>query len=174
MILLLLACARSADTGGAPTGSAEPVSCPPPEPGGSAPGEYATDVVASDCRGEAVSLHGLCGRPALVVNYYGWCPSCGDNAALARQLADAYPELAAAVVLTEDPLGALADEAFCASYEETWPSAAAVWMDPARGLETYGSTDLVLVLDREGVLRFNRQTSNQGLIVAAVEEVVGN
>ena len=107
-MILLLACASepSADTASAE----DAVRCPPSEPGGLEPGQPAQDVAFIDCTGEAVSLHGLCGRPALVVNWYGWCPSCETNAALGRRLADEHPDLAVAIVLDEDPLADPVDE----------------------------------------------------------------
>lgn len=149
------------------------ISCPPAEPTGTAEGGHAADVVVQTCDGARASLHGLCGQAALVVNWYGWCPSCEDNAALARQLAEAHPELSVAVTLTEDPLGAPMDAAFCNSYQEYYPSPASVWMDPDRALEAYGSTDLVLVLGADGTLALARQTSNEALITAAVEAALG-
>jgi hypothetical protein len=45
-------------------------------------------------------------------------------------------------------------------------------MDPAKMLELYGSTDLVLVADQTGTLVFQRQTSTESAIRAAVEEVL--
>ena len=127
----------------------------------------------TDCIGTTASLHGLCGRPALVINWYGWCPSCEDNAELGRALADEHADLAVAVVLDEDPLSAPADAALCAQYVSTYPSAAQVWLDPDGELEIYGETDLVLVLDPSGVITFARQTATQDAIVAAVEAVLG-
>jgi len=149
------------------------VTCPPAEPTGSAEGERAADVFVQTCDGAVASLHGLCGAPALVVNWYGWCPSCEDNAALARQLAQAHPALRVAITLTEDPLAEPVDADFCASYQDYYPSPAVVWMDPDRALEAYGSTDLVLVLDADGTLELARQTSNEEVITAAVAAALG-
>ncbi len=172
MILVALGCVADDSAAVVTETAAEFVECPPPEPTGLAVGERALDVAFTDCAGAATSLHGLCGRPALVLNWYGWCPSCEANAELARRLADAHAGLAVAVVLTENPLSEPADPAFCADYVEANPSAAYTWTDPLRGLEAYGDTDLVLVLARDGTITFQRQTSSEELIVAAVEEVL--
>lgn len=179
MILLLLACAGGpvGEHTGAPDSadadSAPEVECPPPEPWAMDVGAHAVDVVMSDCGGQPRSLHGLCGAPALVVNWYGWCASCGENAELARALADEHAELAVAIVLDEDPLSSPVDQEFCAAYEATYPSPAAVWMDPGKRLEQYGTTDLVLVLDHAGTLILNRQTATADTIIAAVESALG-
>jgi hypothetical protein len=158
-VILWLACA------GAGTPDA---SCPPEGPFGRAPGDAAEDIALTDCAGDAVTLRGLCGTPAVIGSWYGWCPSCESHAALIRRLADAHPELAAAVVLNEDPLGAPMDGDFCSMYAETYPSAAAVWMDPDDRLEAYGTTDFVLVLSADGVIEFARETASEDTIEAAV------
>lgn len=170
MILLWLACASAPSENGVETAAS--VECPPPEPTGLAVGEPAQDVGFTDCAGTATSLHGLCGSPALVVSWYGWCPSCEDNAELARSLADAHANLAVVVVLSENPLAEPVDSGFCAAYVEANPSAAHAWVDATAAFTAYGSTDLVLVLDREGTIQFSRQTSTDELIVAAVEGVL--
>lgn len=143
-------------------------SCPPSGPVGRSPGEVAEDVALTDCDGASVSLRGLCGAPAVVGSWYGWCPSCESHAALIRRLADEHPGLAAAVVLNEDPLGAPMDGEFCAMYADTYPSAAAVWMDPDDRLESWGTTDFVLVLSADGVVEFARETASEDTIEAAV------
>jgi hypothetical protein len=150
----------------------EDVTCPPAGPYGREVGDPAEDVAMADCDGAPVSIHGLCGRPALVVNWYGWCPTCEDNAGLARQLADAHPDLAVAIVLDEDPLAAPVDPEFCAAYADAKPSAAALWADPEGAFEVYGTTDLVLVLDRAGTVSFVRNTATEAAITAAVDAVL--
>jgi hypothetical protein len=148
--------------------------CPPADPTGLAVGDIAQDVAFTDCAGAPVSLHGLCGQPALIANWYGWCPSCEDNAALARDLAAAHAELAVAIVLDEDPLNHPVDADLCQLYSDTYPSDAQIWMDPAGELEVYGDTDLILVLDRDGRLVFNRRTATEDAITAAVEGVLAD
>lgn len=167
-MIALLACAAAPPDSAPPS----PVQCPPPSPTGRAVGDPADDVVLADCAGAPASLHGLCGRPALVVAWYGWCPSCDANAALARSLAEEHETLAVAVALVEDPLSQPVDAPFCGLYADAYPSPAAVWMDPEHRIEAYGGTDLVLVLDRDGTLRFVRQTSSEALIREAVDAVV--
>lgn len=176
ILVALVGCAREPESTAPishPEDTAPDVTCPPLEPTGLAVGERALDVVMADCMGAPASLHDLCGRPALIANWYGWCPSCEENAALVRRLADEHPDLSVAVVLDEDPLADPVDAGLCAAYRDAYPSASAVWMDPRKALEAYGSTDLVLVLDRDGTLRFVRQTATEDAIVAAVEDVIG-
>lgn len=168
-LILLLACAPTAPKDSAPDSAPPAVSCPPAEPWGLDAGERALDVEFTDCAGEVASLHGLCGGPALIVNWYGWCPSCEENAELARSLADELPGLAVAVVLEDDPLAESPEPEYCAAYEESRPSAARVWLDPTGALERYGETDLVLVLEADGTIGFVDQTSDEATIRAAVE-----
>jgi hypothetical protein len=149
------------------------VVCPPPEPYGRAIGDHAEDVEATTCAGDPRSLHGFCGSPTLITSWYGWCPSCRDNAALARELADENATtLHVAVVLEEDPLGHPVDADLCDEYIDAYPSAAAAWMDPDLQLDAYGTTDLVLVLAADGSLTFVRQTATEDAIRAAVEAVL--
>jgi peroxiredoxin len=129
------------------------------------------DVAFTTCDGEPASLQGLCGRPALVLNWYGWCPSCETNAKLARRLAEEHEELDAVVVLSEDPVGRSVGDEFCEAYAYSYPSRAQLWTDPDGRLEIYGTTDLVLVIDREGRLTLVRETSNEAVIVDAVGAV---
>lgn len=144
------------------------VPCPAPGPYGVAEGDYAEDVALRTCEGETAALHDLCGAPALVVNWYGWCPSCEGNADLARELS---ADLQAVVVLVEDPLAEPASAEVCEQYVEARPSDAAVWLDPDASMGIYGSTDLVLVLTAEGAISFVHETSNEEAIRRAVGEV---
>jgi hypothetical protein len=166
VIALLAACAE------VPPPDEPAVACPPAGPTGLAVGDTVEDVALEDCSGSAVSPHDLCGAPALVASWYGWCPSCSDNADLARSLAADHPDLQVRVALVEDPLGAPADPDLCDAYVATWPSAAGVWIDPDRALEVYGTTDLVLVLAADGTITFLRETATEDAIVAAVEDVL--
>lgn len=161
MIALLLACADPVDST-----VVDAPACPPE-------GEGAVlDVGFTTCAGDPVSLHALCGAPALITTWYGWCPTCNDNAALARTLADEHPGLRVAVALTEDPLTAPVDADLCGQYEATYPSRVATWMDPDAALAVYGTTDYVLVLDRDGRIAFSRETTTEATIRAAVEDVL--
>ena len=108
----------------------------------------------------------------MIAAWYGWCPSCSTNAALARDLADAHPELRVVVSLNEDPLGDPVDGALCDEWVATYPSAADAWIDPADGLEVYGTTDLIVVLDAEGTVQFRRQTATEDAIREAVAAVL--
>jgi peroxiredoxin len=148
------------------------VACPPVGATGTDVGDPAADVALADCAGAPTALSELCGQPALVVSWYGWCPSCSTNADLAADLADEHADLAVVVALLEDPLGAPADADLCTEYAATWPSAAAIWTDAAHGLERYGTQDLVVVLDRAGTIAFRRETATEQAIVDAVEEVL--
>ncbi len=169
ILLVLLGCAGP---GGETAGTPAPVNCPPAGETGLSEGDVAQDVTMTRCDGAARSIHGLCGQPALLVNYYGWCASCATNASLGRDLADQYPDLAVAIVLNEDPLSEPVDAEFCDAYVDAYPSGAEVWMDPGGALEVYGTTDLIVVLDAEGTLRFVRETSNEDVIVEAVGGVI--
>jgi hypothetical protein len=132
-------------------------------------------VATTTCAGEARSLHGFCGHPTLITSWYGWCASCQDNAALARELADAHDgALHVAVVLEQDPLGDPADGDLCDAYVDAYPSTAAAWLDPERQLEAYGTTDLVLVLAADGTLTFARQTATEDAIREAVDAVLAD
>ncbi len=163
MIVLLLACAEPVDSAVVDTSV-----CPPE-------GEGAVlDLGFTNCAGDPTSLHDLCGSPALITAWYGWCPTCNDNAALARTLADEHPDLTVAVALTEDPLSAPVDADLCVQYEQTYPSSVATWMDPEAALAAYGTTDYVLVLDANGRVAFSRETSTEATIRAAVDAVVAD
>lgn len=144
------------------------VACPPPPPHGQTLGAHAIDVTVTDCAGTPTSIHGLCGKPALIINWYGWCASCEDNAELARALAAEHSDLSVVIALDEDPLAHAVDSAFCAAYTDAHPTSAATWLDANKALETYGTTDLVLVLAADGTLLFNRETSTVSTITAAV------
>ena len=135
-------------------------------------GDHATDVASTDCSGIETSIHGLCGAPALIVNWYGWCASCEDNAELARAIAAESAALNVVIVLDEDPLAHAVDAGFCGDYADANPTTAQYWMDPGKALEAYGKTDLVLVLEADGALAFNRETSTASAIRAAVDAVL--
>jgi len=120
---------------------------------------------------DSVFFHDLCGKPALIANWYGWCASCEDNAALARQLAEEFPDTSFILVLDENPLSEPVDADFCMAYQNAYPSPAQIWMDPEKKLEVYGSTDLILVLDQEGKIVFKRQTATESAIREAVLSV---
>jgi hypothetical protein len=135
-------------------------------------GEGIAELGLFSCGEEPVAFQNFCGSPLLVVSWYGWCPSCQQNTEVARALKEEHPELAVVVALEEDPLGVAVEPSLCEQYQQTYPSQAEVWMDPAKMLELYGSTDLVLVADQTGTLVFQRQTSTESAIRAAVEEVL--
>lgn len=161
MIALLLGCAEPVDS--------DAVDAPVCPPEGD---EVVLDLAFTDCAGAPTSLHDLCGSPALITTWYGWCPTCNDNATLARALADEHPELAVAVTLTEDPLHAPVDADLCLQYEATYPSRVLAWLDADAALAVYGTTDYVLVLDRDGRVAFSRATTTEVTIRAAVDAVL--
>jgi hypothetical protein len=130
------------------------------------------DFAFTDCAGAAVSLHDLCGAPALITAWYGWCPTCNDNATLGRALAEEHPGLTVAVALTEDPLADPVDAELCVQYEQTYPSRVLTWIDADAVLAAYGTMDLVLVLDDGGEVAFSRETSTESTIRTAVDAVL--
>ena len=151
------------------TKAESPVECP--DTGGYVEGAPAADVALVDCDGSAVTLRDLCGEPALVVAWYGWCPSCQGNAELAMSLAAEHQDLASVVALVEDPLGDPVDGALCEEYRETYPSSAKVWVDEAGVLAGWGEMDLVLVLEADGTIALARETSNEDVIREAIRSV---
>ncbi len=164
LLSLLLACAGEQPPD-------EEIACST-EPTGLAVGTVVEDLAFQDCDGSEVGFRDLCGRPTLVMNWYGWCPPCESHAALARELAAEYPELQSVIVLNEDPLNAPADPELCELYVDTYPSDAKVWIDPEDHLEIYGTTDLVLVIDRDGTLLFYRDSATDDAIREAVAGAV--
>ncbi|HEY3352196.1 MAG TPA: redoxin family protein [Polyangia bacterium] len=162
----LLACAPAGEAG---DGGA--ANCPPAPPYGTAVGAVAGDLAFAGCDGAPVRLHDLCGRVALVVSYYGWCASCSYYARLGDTLARDYGArgLAALVVIVEDATHQPATAATCAEVRTALGLGVPTALDPAHGLEAYGDTDLVMVLDRGGQIVFQRQGPDPAAVTTAIE-----
>ena len=171
-VLTLLACGPAATPDPAP---AKPATvCPPPGPYGYERGATIADLRFDDCDGNPVSLHDLCGADAgLVVNFYGWCPSCYDFVRLAGELDKSRSGLATFVVITEDPAQAPASADYCDSIRTRYGLSGTVAIDPAKALEAYGTTDLVMVTGRSGKIAFLRNNATEAAVTAAVDEQLG-
>jgi hypothetical protein len=128
-------------------------------------------LVLNACDGSAVTLHDLCGEPALVTHLYGWCPGCFNHLDLAVGIV-AEHGIMSWLVITEDPLGAPPSEEYCSAFELQYPTVT-VLTDADRDLESrYGGPDLMLVLDRDGQVIMAREDASDDAILQAVSDVL--
>ncbi len=151
-----------------PTASSEPSSpvCPPTAPGGFLVGDTLPDLTFTGCDGAAVALHDLCGAPALIYHYAGWCPSCLHFLEDLPALADAAglaPEQVL-VLVSEDPAGGTATLAYCQGLlgEIEIPGRAA--LDPRGG----GTSGLVIVTDADARVVLHREDAPYAAVVEAL------
>lgn len=136
-------------------------------------GQIATDLTFDACDGGQVSIHDQCGaRVTMVVFAFGWCLPCIDHIGLAGELQETWPDLNVVVALAEDALGDPATEGFCTDFADH-VGAGDVWLlDPTQQMGLYGGPGDVLILDADGVIRFNRDDATDGAIADAVEAAV--
>jgi len=148
------------------------VECPPPGPFGYEPGATVTDLTLLDCDGAPVSLHDLCGASAgLVVNFYGWCPSCYDFLRLANELTVSRGDrgFRAIAVVSENPIEEPATAEYCRAIRARFAPAATVVYDPDGAIEAYGTTDLAMVTDRSAKIVFKRRDATERAVTTAVD-----
>lgn len=149
--------------------------CPPPPPYGIDPQQTLADTVFTDCEGRRVHLHGLCGSSAIVlVSFYGWCASCYSVIDAVDAIATDYADrgLRALLVVAEMPNGDKATTGYCQGIRELrgWDLQAVV--DPQAAFEVHGTTEVVLVLDRELGIAFKAIGPSEGSLRQAVSEVL--
>ncbi|MFH1532622.1 MAG: hypothetical protein ABIK09_18000 [Pseudomonadota bacterium] len=163
LVLCLLAAAQGCEPD--PTeGSSS--TCPPVGSFGFAKGELLPALTFEGCDETHVALHDLCGAPALIYHYAGWCPSClhflEDLPALMDE-AGLAPEQVV-VLVSEDPAGGRATLPFCQGLlgEVEIPGIAA--LDP-RGGETSG---LVIVTDASARVVLRREDAPSAAILEAL------
>ncbi len=135
--------------------SDSPPTCPPTTSEGFEEGEFLPDLTFDGCDGTPTALHDLCGAPALIYHYAGWCPSClhflEDLPALAEE-AGLSPEQIV-VLISEDPAGGQATLPYCLGLQGEIEIQGQAALDP-RGGETSG---LVIVTDAAARVVLHRE-----------------
>ena len=163
VLLALASVAGACDAGDA--GESEPT-CPPAAGGGFAEGEHLPDLTFEGCDEVPVVIHDLCGAPALIYHYAGWCPSClhflEDLPALAEEAG--LPAEQIVVLVSEDPAGGQATRPYCQGLLGEVEVPGMVALDP-RGGETSG---LVIVTDGAARVVLHREDPSQAEVVEAL------
>ncbi len=147
------------------TGEPAPT-CPPTGPGGFAEGETLPDLTFDGCDGSTVSLHDLCGAPALVYHYAGWCPSCLHFLENLPELMDeaGLEPTQLLVLVSEDPAGAQATLPYCQGLMGAVDIPGVVALDP-RGGDTSG---LTIVTDASAKVVLHLEDAHQITVVEAL------
>ena len=176
LLVALACCGASGPTaldGGRPDAGVGPAPCAPDDTPGYEEGDVLLDLHLPGCDGRPVALHDLCGAPAsLLVHFFGWCPPCYDLLEMVNRLALDHGQsgLRRVVVVAETPAGHRADAAYCQALQARYQVDATMVYDPEGRFEAYGTTDLVLVVDGEGRIRFKRQGPSAQEVERAVQE----
>jgi hypothetical protein len=147
-------------------GDAGEPACPPTVSQGFSEGEFLPDLTFDGCDGEVVSLHDLCGAPALIYHYAGWCPSClhflEDLPALADEAGLSPDQIV--VLISEDPAGGQATLPYCLGLQGEVEIPGRAALDP-RGGETSG---LVIVTDAHAQVVLHREDAPYVTVLEAL------
>ena len=167
MRIVLVLCLVAAAQGCDPDSAEVPApTCPPAGPFGFAEGEMLPALTFEGCDESNVALHDLCGAPALIYHYAGWCPSClhflEDLPALMDE-AGLTPEQVV-VLVSEDPAGGRATLPYCQGLTGEVGIPGVVALDP-RGGETSG---LVIVTDASALVVLHREDAPSVAILEAL------
>ena len=144
------------------------LTCPPAGPGGLLEGETLPDMTFDGCAEVVVSLHDLCGAPALIYHYAGWCPSCLHFLEdLPGLMAEADLEAEQLLILvSEDPAGAQATLPYCQGLIGAVDLPGVVALDP-RGGDTSG---LTIVVDAAAKVVLHQEDASYATVLEALSQ----